>query len=201
MTEQLRVLPNPFAFLDHEGQPAGTFPFDPAHARGARRWVGARIDLSPASDGKPKTRPLDRASHGDWSMRAKVDGQIRTVRIAAASGQRTIFAFEIKEPQPLPMSEHFVRGVKEGSLIAADVDTAKRCRVPFVDPVKALCAAAKKAIVDWTNTYGEPPNVDAWPEHLRAAAGLSDEEPVAVATPAPKAISALVAPATTGGVA
>ena len=193
MQDLLRVRPNPFGDLDHLGQPAGTYPYDPKHANGARRWVGARIDTSPDADGQPKTRRIDRGSRADFTLRANVGGVVRAVKITAPAGQRTVFAFDMGE-HTIPASEHFVRGVREGSLIPTDAATAKRCGVAFVDPEKALQRAAEKAIADWQASYRELPDFASWPPELLAAAGLAetatatakDDEQVA---PAPGATS------------
>ncbi len=163
----LRVIPNPFAHLDHEGQPAGTYPFDPEHAGGSRRWVGARIDLSLASDGKPRTRAV--AQSWDLAAKATVGGRAVSVRVGSAPDQRTVYAFDLShEGQPCPESEHYARGVRHGDIIAANAATAAHCGVRHVDPGTALRAAATKAIARWTAEQGAPPPVEAWPEALSA---------------------------------
>lgn len=174
-TLTLRATPNPFSHLDHEGQPAGTFPFDPDHALGARRWVGARIDLSPAPDGKPKTRAI--AQPWDLTAKGMVGGRMTSVRVGSTPDQRTVYAFDLSTAgQPLPDSEHYARGVRHGDIIAADQTTAVRCSVKLVEMSTALRAAAAKAIAQWIAEQGEPPPVEAWPEALRTigVAALED---------------------------
>jgi hypothetical protein len=184
----LRVLPNPFAFLDHEGLPAATFPFDPIHHSPDRRWVGANVDRSPGTDGKPKTRHLPQP--GDLTAAIKgPNGTVRRVHVDRAPRKRIVWAHavEIEAPHLLPDTPHYRLGIREGSLIPADPASAKAAGVPFVAPPEALRKAAKKAIADWTTTYGEPPPTNEWPDNLRAAADLEAEPEfvlAASATPA-----------------
>jgi hypothetical protein len=187
----LRVVPNPFAFLDHEGLPAATFPIDPIHHSPDRRWVGAIVDRSLAADGLPKTRPLPQpgdliAVIRDTRPGAAPDA-MRRVHVDRAERKRIVWAHavDVTEPHVVPISSHYLMGLRQGDLIAADEATAKAANLikpgaPFVPPAQALRAAADKAITDWANTYGEPPDVDAWPDNLRAVAGLS-----ALAAPPP----------------
>jgi hypothetical protein len=187
----LRVLPNPFAHLDHEGLPAGTFPFDPIHHSPDRRWVGAVVDRSPGLDGQPKTRHLPQA--GDLTAAIKdtrpgaAKGAIRRVHVDRAPRKRIVWAHAVEPGSPhlLPSTPHYLFGLRERSLIPADKASATKAAVPFVEPVLALKQAADKAIADWTQTYGEPPPTDDWPPNLRAAAGLPElVEPEAPAPPA-----------------
>lgn len=178
----LSAFPNPFVYLDHEGQPAGTFPFDPDHGGTSRRWVGARIDLSPATDGKPKTRAIPRPWDQMGKVSHRVDGKIvtSTTRVGSASDQRTVFAHEVESPHILPNVEHYVRGVRSGDLIPADAATAGCAGLTFVEPVVALRAAAARAVDSWVADHGSPPPIASWPPALRA---LAEEVPAAVEEP------------------
>jgi len=161
----IRCFPNPFVRLDHAGVPNATFPFDPRHSP-ARRWVGARVDRSVGPDGLARTRRLE--TPGDLTV--MIQGRRRNVD--RAPRKRIQFAFDLVTPTELPPSGHYVLGLRQGALIAADPATAKIAGRPFVEPAKALRAAAEQAIATWERDQGEPPDVDAWPANLRAAAGL-----------------------------
>lgn len=184
----LRALPNPFAFLDHKGLPAATFPFDPVHHSPDRRWVGAVVDRSPAADGQPKTRHLPqpgdlRAVYKPIGPNGKPlttpDGKpvVRHVHVDRAPRKRIVWAHavDVEAPHVLPDTPHYRLGFREGSLIVADRQTAKTLGVPYVEPKVALRAAAEKAIAEWKLAYGEPPPPDDWPPNLRAAAGLDEQ--------------------------
>jgi len=184
----LRAVPNPFAYLDHDGLPAGTYAFDPDHGQGSRRWVGATVDRSLGPDGQPKTRALPQ--DGDKTAAYRPNGPdgkpltdasgrpvVRRVTVDRAPMKRIVWAHAVDEAHPLPDTPHYRLGFREGSLIPANEATAKKLGVPFVPVADALAQAAKKAIDHWTQTYGEPPDVDAWPENLRRAAGLEPPPP------------------------
>lgn len=187
MPDHFRVVANPFLFLDHEGQPAATFPLDPSHGAGARAWVGATIDRSLAADGKPKTRP--RVRDRETVMTQKItrkdpNGRVRveTVRIGSAAAVRVVFAFDLS-PQDVPPLEHYAKAVKRGELIAADARTAQRCGVAFVDPDAVLRASAEKAVAEHTRDLGEPPPVETWADNLRGYLPAPVVEPAALAEP------------------
>lgn len=171
-TKNLRCFPNPFQRLDHEGVPASAYPFDPTHSPD-RRWVGATVDRSEGPDGLPRTRALE--TPGDLTAvlpRGKLAG--RVLHVDRAPRKRIQLAFNLREPTVVPPSSHYLLGFRQGSLLPADEETAKVAGVAFVPPKDALIAAAAKAIALWEQENGEPPDVDYWPENLRAAAGLTE---------------------------
>lgn len=180
MAKNLRCFPNPFQQLDHEGVPAATFPFDPSHSPD-RRWVGAVIDRSPGTDGAPRTRPLE--TPGDLTAvlpRGRLKG--RVLHVDRAPRKRIQFAFDLQEPAVLPPSSHYLFGIRQGSLIPADEQTARAAGVVFACPKRALATAAAAALATWERENGVPPDVASWPENLRAAAELG---PTAETVPAP----------------
>lgn len=182
----LRVYPNPFAALDHEGQPVGTYPFDPTHAGGSRRWVGASIDKSPSTDGKPKTRGIAQPWDRGTTLTARgPKGQLITRRAYSAPDVRICWAHDLS-PQTLPLLPHYLAGLRHGGalagLLAADAATASAAGIPFVTPQQALHAAAGAAIARWTAEQGTPPPTATWPPNLRHAAGIDATSSGDVAT-------------------
>lgn len=176
MQKLLRVFPNPFSALDHQGLPAGTYALDPTHGNGSRGWVGARVDRSPAADGSPKTRPLPQPGDLQKTIRSP-DGSTRVVHVDRAPRKRIVFAHDVEVATPVPDLPHYRFGLRGGNLLVGDAATAKIVGVPFTDPKAALKTAATRAIATWTKTYGEPAPVDTWPASLRAVAGLDAPAP------------------------
>ena len=197
MPTTLRVYPNPYKHLSADGLPQATFPFDPEHAPGARRWVGATIDRSPDHDGKPKTRAIEKRTSADFTVVAKVDGQKQRVTVKTEPEVRVVFAFDLS-PQPVPETAHYLRGIRTGDLIPADVETSRAASVAFVDPAEALRTAAETAVAEWHAAHGAPPAIDTWPDYLRAPlvpASAEEEAPVTPPVLTPNTTGADAAPA------
>ena len=181
----LRVLPNPFVRLDHAGVPNTTYPFDPTHSPD-RRWVGAVVDRAVGPDGLPRTRKLD--TPGDLTV--MIGGRKRYVD--RSPRKRIQFRHDVEQPTVLPVTGHYLRGIRQGALVAADSQTAAIAGLAFVDPAVALRRAAERAISTWEREYGEPPDVDSWPPNLRSVAGLDDEpEAAETKTEDPAALAAV----------
>lgn len=166
------VYPNPFTFLDHEGQPAGTFAFDPDHGAGSRRWVGAVVDRSIGPDGKPKTRALPQPGDLTVAIQGPIDPNtkrptVQRVHVDRAPMKRIVFAFDLAAPSIVTNASHYWRGLRDGDLIAADEATALAVGVAYQDPFEALAEAAEAAVKEWQGNYGKPPPVATWPEALR----------------------------------
>jgi len=168
----LRVYPNPFAHLDHQGIPAGTYAFDPIHGHGSRGWVGATVDRS-------KTGPIPTDGDLQMTIRTKTGAPSRTVNVDRAPRKRIVFTHAVDAPTPVPDMPHYRFGIRSGDLIIGDAATAAVIGVPFVDPRIALKTAAAKAIAKWEATYSEPPPTATWPPNLRRVAGLEAAAPAA----------------------
>lgn len=176
----LSVYPNPFVQLDHEGVPCGAYPFDPGHANGARRWVGAVIDTGRLKPIAVKTTGPQDSAPGAALMR--LDGK-PVGDVPAAPGKparkaprsvngyprfRTMFAFNLK-PQTVPDNEHYRRGIRAGELFAADEATARECKVECRPLDEALRDARTAAIAAWRDQHESDPDFNLWPENLRPA--------------------------------
>lgn len=203
MAKTILVYGNPFAALDHKGQPCGCYPFDPDHNGGSRRWIGASINME-ASQERTKDEAL-KGAKAQTPMRITANGV--TVIEAIAVRSRHVFAFDLTpQPIPAPASSHYRAGVREGSLFPADEASAKALGVPakdLRDPLELLAQARDAAIQLWIDQHGEPPPVDEWPANLQPLAVLAEEAVEQVPDLAPadvtpalgKPVSAPVAPA------
>jgi hypothetical protein len=174
MTTTLYVIPCPFDFLDEEGVPAAALAFDPEHGAGARRWVGATIDVG-------RTRILPERGGGAGSPVA-FGGRQRT-GVGAAPSQRTFFSYSL-EPQPVLDTAHYRGAIQRGdAVVPADEATARSCGAPWREPMDVLREHATAAVAKWRADHqGADPALDLWPANLRAL--LSPPPPAA--TPSPK---------------
>lgn len=159
---ELRVVCNPFVALDHDGVPAGLFPFEPDHANGARRWVGAIVDRSRSGPVKPP--PGQKAPMTFVQTNAKGGRGTSMVQVDI---HRHLFAFDIG-PQRVPNTAHYRKGVLHGDIFAADLASSQDLgQARFIPPAQALAAARDKAIAEWKASYGSEPDYRLWPENLR----------------------------------
>lgn len=156
----LRGYANPYAALDAKGMPTGTARHDPDHGRkGVIEHIGATIT---------RTHILERDDRGK-PIPVEPKASYVQPRVVHA------FAYDLT-PQLLPHTDYIVRLFKDRDIIAADEATAKLARVPWMQPSEVLAAARQAAIDLWTDTYGSPPPVATWPDHILG------EMPVATAT-------------------
>ena len=126
----LKVLPNPWAHVDHLGAPAGACPRDLVNDPSAGRWVGAKIDEELTVITRPEKK-----------------GELRNGQ------QRTVWCFSA-QPVEVPHSAYYRRKVKRGELFAADEATAKACGVKHQDPKTLLAAAKETAAAAFDSAHG-----------------------------------------------
>ncbi len=164
---QILVHCNPYEVLDHKGFPCATFPFDPDHAGGARRWIGASLNVSGTQERTKAEAPTTPSA----PVRVK-DTKGRTVTEDVIARTRPVFSFDLTaQPIPHPASKHYRDGVRHGSLFPADAESAKHLGIAakdYRDPQALISASRAKSIDDWTAAYGEAPPVESWPEELQA---------------------------------
>ncbi len=149
------VYPNPFQQLDHEGLPCATFPFDPDHAAGARRWVGASIASA-------KLAKVDLEGPKALST-ATVNGKREFV--GRVPDQRTLWTFDLS-PQAVLNTKHYKDGVRSGSLFPASPEDATllgQSAAEYVNPLAALAAARDRAALEWRANYGSDAPLADWP--------------------------------------
>ncbi len=133
----VRVLANPYSFIDADGEPQGVYPDEPDVAGGGRRFVAADFDYE-------RTKLLEEFKSNDPRRLAHV-----------APRQTTKFAFAT-EPVPRPKSKHYRDGIRTGCLIACDADSAAFAGVDFLAPDKALARERNRAAAQWRANYGTP---------------------------------------------
>ena len=134
----VRVLPNPFHSLDHEGRPAGHCPKErPANmAPGSHQgYVGATL----------------MASHPE----ALEPGHQGT------ASQDTVWHFS-REPQSFADPRGYYRiAMRNGELFPADAKTAQLASVEFKPYADYLKQALAEATAKWRAAFGEdPPSID-----------------------------------------
>lgn len=148
--QTLNVIPNPYTFVDHDGEAQGACPPDVEHSAGKRMWIGARLD-----NGRTKILKEKRAP-GDYRPFDQV----------------TKFVFD-EGPIEIPMTPHYLVRIREGDLIAADERSyVKACgnKVGYLPPEQALAEARAKAFDNYVAGYAEPP------AFTRAAVVAADDE-------------------------
>lgn len=169
----LNVFANPFATpLSHRGLPAAFIQYDPEHASGSVRYIGATIEGA-----------LVRKEEAFSARQSRFDKRV-TYDMTA---------------QPVVDTMYHRRLVRSGELFAADRSTARRCGLDgkSFDAAKALEAARASAIEAWRADNDDDPPFDLWPEvglKLGEAAGATPAPnaapPVPPFEPAPGALPA-----------
>jgi hypothetical protein len=123
----LRVVANPYLFVDHAGRLAGACPLDPDESAGERRFIGAEIDveLSRIVEKRPANDPRGDRSDVVWK-----------------------FFTDVVEIANTPMHRQHVRS---GDVLAADERTHYACGAPgkFQEPSIVLAALRSAAIEAW----------------------------------------------------
>jgi hypothetical protein len=175
--ERLLVLPNPYTFIDGDGEPQGACPADPGHAAGKRMWVGAKLD--------PKRTQFQ----ADYADRPKVR---RGGRDTAWTGdprprpQTVKFTFA-KESVDIPSTAHYLDRIREGSLIAANEETFAKVfggRAKYVEPAQALADARSRAFDEYKAATGKDPAFtrEEAPQVAEAATTADAETPAHIPT-------------------
>lgn len=145
MPATLKVLPNPYASLDAQGNPDGVVRYDPALGLpGVVHYVGATVtakwvDKSGAPAGPLRPPP---------AVAKKNDAHFRPVeRAVTFSG----------EAVDIPDSPYHRERVRDGSQIAADPQTARACGVPFLPYAAAIERAKARACEKYKAQTGQLP--------------------------------------------
>jgi hypothetical protein len=148
---ELRVFANPYSALDHEGRPAGAYPYDPIEHHGDDlMYVGATRHVKKIADAHPK------GLHGVIHD--------RTWDYAT-------------EATTIPNTLHYRRGIQHGDLVPADLETHMEAGLPretFRDPIEVLREKRAGALAHHEREHGETP--DGLGSHW---ADLLDSKPAA----------------------
>jgi hypothetical protein len=178
---ELLVIINPYAALDHNGMPVGVVLHDPLEGRaGEAHFIGARIARTEVrrTDVQPK-RGTIRADRRKPRYATRVDHDMAQ--------------------QSVPHTAHHIAAIESGALIPANEATARIARVSFVDPAARLATARENAIDAWTREHGDAPPVADWPPLTipgSAAPGVpAAPAPATNPTPGPTTASSPAPPA------
>ena len=110
----LSVFPNPYSFIDADGNPAGAFPCDATHTGGALQFVGARIE--PVVLEEPETMTVQR----------RAGGQSVSATIVVRPGrEKTRFVFDEKEPELVPDTAYYRQALSRGEILPANDEAAR----------------------------------------------------------------------------
>lgn len=152
-----KVFPNPYTFLDADGNPQGVLIRDGNETGGALRYVGATVSTTVLNAAKTLT-----------SQRRDRGGKTRSVTATLAKQrEKAQFTFNETEPDVVPASPYYRLALQRGEIFPADAETAQAVGVPF-SSVDVLRQAAKdKAAKEWFAAWGEAP---AWAETSKPAA-------------------------------
>jgi hypothetical protein len=125
--QTISVVPNPYTYLDEDGDPCGLVAVD-SELQPYPGYVGASTK---------SVTTLDNYDRGYF-----------------LSPRRHVKFEYTLEPVTLQLSNYYKDLVKGGELLAADEATAKLCGIPYVPFRKALKLAADKAAKDCFAAYG-----------------------------------------------
>jgi hypothetical protein len=163
-TPTLKVLPNPYFVLDHEGMPAGAVRWDPEVGRpGTIHHIGVTVTRAVVPNGQG-----NRTAAYPENAKRPANQRRRAVRFQWA-----------QEPVEIPMSAGHRAAVRNGTILAADKETARACLIYFVPPAQALQEARERAIAKWNAATGENPPIELW----NAALGPTEPKPARTDSP------------------
>lgn len=126
-TKKLKVFPNPWVYIDHNGRPAGRLPPDPYEDSPSARSIGATM-----TDVVEVQKP----------MVMRVAGMDLEVN-PAQHEHRITYSREAVE---IPNTPYYRNAIKCLDLIAADAETAAVSGVKFEDPTVVLARVKAAAI-------------------------------------------------------
>lgn len=140
--EFLFVLPNPYSAFDKDGHPCGVCPRDPdADAGGPGQFVGARVD----SD---KTEVLQNfGKNAPHELRSPMQSTKYSYLGVASDDLELATKLSDKDPIRLPCTRYYRDRLVEGSILAADSQTAKLASVPHFVAAKAHLARYAPALL------------------------------------------------------
>lgn len=126
----LLVYPNPYVAFDKDGHPCGVCPRDPdADAGGPGQFVGARVDHI-------KTEILqDFGKMAPHELRSPIQRTKYSYLGIASDDPELATKLVSREPVRLPRTKFYRDRLIEGSIVAADLETARSASVArFVEP-------------------------------------------------------------------
>lgn len=151
--QTLLVYPNPWSAFDKNGVPCGVCPRDPdADAGGPGQYVGARVD-------KKNTKVLQdfAALHGGGArgaalakheLRSPIQATFYEYMGVPSQDPELAELLAKKDPIEIPATKYYRDRLQEGSLIAANAETAKAARLRGFTPPKDFFAFKRLKALD-----------------------------------------------------
>lgn len=126
----LRVLPNPYTYVDEDGQACGTCAME-APIQG--RWVGAEMASVELGDEPKQYAMIERRQKPSWKFAS--------------------------DAVVVPCTDYYKERVRHGDLICADAESFVKAGVrgDFEEPATLLAAERAKAIAHFKATHGVEP--------------------------------------------
>lgn len=184
--QTMRVYPNPFAAFDRDGDPCGVCPRDTeSDGGGPGQFVGARIDRNETKvlqDFGKSVKFGDHAQHELRSPRQKTKYSFLGI---ASSDPNLAALLAGKDPVEIPVTSYYKERIREGSIVPADAETAKRARTPFTPPAQLFAFRSMKTA----------PATDETPVEFASAAVVTGGAAVTLDIPASDPAAASVADA------
>jgi hypothetical protein len=151
----LRVYPNPWAARDRHGKPCGVYPLDTEYS--VLAFIGAEVDRDATKVvSRGALGPVIQFRHGDGTLLPQQDRRQRTsykwrgMTADTVTPEGIIAAGALE----LPSTPFYRAGIHSGCLVAADKDTAGRCRIRrgYREPLDVLREAAGVKVSDQKQT-------------------------------------------------
>jgi hypothetical protein len=143
--QTMRVYPNPFAAFDRDGDPCGVCPRDPeSDGGGPGQFVGARIDRNETKILQDFGKSVKFGDHSRHELRSPMQ-KTKYSYLGVASNDPSLAALlASKEPVEIPITSYYKERIREGSIVPADAETAKRARIPFTPPAQLFAFRSMK---------------------------------------------------------
>jgi hypothetical protein len=173
--QMMRVLPNPYSALDHEGRPSGAFPHEP-------------IGGGSQAPGEDYVRYV--CAHREHKVLRQANPNLQLRQL-----DDYCWKFSM-EPENVEATVYYNRAVRSKQILAADADSwvlAGGERAEFTPPMEELARAKHRAVTHWQREYkSDPPALQHWADvHACSAFGSVEAEAAnaaaaeAAAKPAP----------------
>jgi hypothetical protein len=160
MAKPLLVLPNPFLSLDGDGNFAHACPCASKHVAGSAQYVGATRTINVQVASEKVT----------WQSAARPGQKPRMATAITPERSKAVYTFTT-EPVELPDLPQYRKAIQSGDILAADVYTAQRAGIAFVEPREILARSRDIAAKQWAAEHGG--EVPSWALNTKPDAALS----------------------------
>jgi hypothetical protein len=141
----MRVYPNPFSAFDRDGDPCGVCPRDPeSDGGGPGQFVGARIDRKETRVLQDFGKSVKFGDHSQHELRSPLQKTKYSYLGISSNDPELAASLASKDPVEIPVTSYYKERIREGSIVPADAETAKRARVPFTPPSQLFAFQSMK---------------------------------------------------------